>query len=522
MMFFDSKLDLLIHRYQRVGISLNPELILALNQHQSEFDYIGYKLDLCETLIGGIHHIRPISHGEVIVLYMVNLVSSLFPGERTQAFDLQRFLDPLGARAQSQIIEIFDFFKQGNLESDLEIVGGSFESTALLAAIFKLLLCIDASQTHATRIIAIENRLGGIQIKLDGPRAISDLISSQGGSNSLARILQIPIFVYCDQPPSIKQLEDLSIEQRIIGVTRIDKVSEACRKILRFHFARVCYHEAGTRQADDPEGLHDMRVATRRLRSALGTFRPFIKKKLRKHFMQELRLTGNALGGVRDIDVFFENLHHDIVGNPEIQSSSLEDFWQNKRSIARKQLVHHMDSARYQDFLLEFNSYLNTPFSGLKKINTGETVEKSLAAILLEHYRRVREFGGEVANASFEILHRLRIEIKKLRYTTEFFREALGAGSESLIVDLKQIQDHLGALNDAVVAVSMITTFLEKSQEMDAEVELFDPGEQVYVENYLHLKQKQLDQLRITFPDTWDAFTHSGFEKNLRRLVERI
>ncbi len=521
-MSLETKFDWLIDRFQSEGISLNRELILALKQQQIELDHFEHELDLFETLVGGIHRIRPISHGEMNVLYMVILLSTFIPERRTPAFDLQRFLDPLGAKEQNQIIEILDFFQQGNLESNLEIAGDSSESTVMLAAIFKLLLCIDASQSHATRIIAIDNKLDGVQIKLDGPRAICDVISSQAGSNSLALILNTPFFVYCDQPPSIAQFVSLSIEQKLVGVSRVDKVSEACRKILRFHFARVCFFEPGTRQAIDPEDLHDMRVATRRLRSALGTFRPFIKKKLRKHFMHELRLTGNALGGVRDIDVFLENLHHDIAANPEIQSSLLEGHWQEKRALARTQLVQHLDSARYQDFLLEFNTYLNTPFSGLKKINEGETVQKSTPAILLEHYQRVRKFGDDVANASFENLHKLRIEIKKLRYTTEFFRDVLGAGSESLIVDMKKLQDHLGALNDVVVAIAMIVEYLDNSKIAGTEMAQSDQGERVSIENYLHLKQKQLDQLRITFPDTWNEFIQSDFKGNLLRLVESI
>ena len=93
-----------------------------------------------------------------------------------------------------------------------------------------------------------------------------------------------------------------------IGLTDLDPISEAGRKVLRFHYLRMISHEAGTRQGEDIEELHDMRVATRRLRSAIGTFRLFYQKKYHKRFMSDLRDVGIVLGRVRDFDVFLVNL----------------------------------------------------------------------------------------------------------------------------------------------------------------------------------------------------------------------
>ena len=77
-----------------------------------------------------------------------------------------------------------------------------------------------------------------------------------------------------------------------------EPMSEAGRKLLYLHFSRMVEHEAGTRSGEDPEALHDMRVATRRMRAAYQLFVPYFDEGAFKPFNKRLKLTGRALGSV--------------------------------------------------------------------------------------------------------------------------------------------------------------------------------------------------------------------------------
>jgi hypothetical protein len=94
--------------------------------------------------------------------------------------------------------------------------------------------------------------------------------------------------------------------RKTLGVKAIDTMAEAGRKILRFHFAHMLSHEKGTLLGEDIEELHDMRVATRRMRAAFDVFGQYLKPKAVKKHLKRLRTAGRMLGRVRDLDVFME------------------------------------------------------------------------------------------------------------------------------------------------------------------------------------------------------------------------
>ena len=90
------------------------------------------------------------------------------------------------------------------------------------------------------------------------------------------------------------------------GVRADDTMAEAADKILLFQLRRMIEHEPGTRKGEDIEELHDMRVATRRMRAALRLFEAFLDPEALRPFLKTLRRTGRTLGAVRDLDVFWE------------------------------------------------------------------------------------------------------------------------------------------------------------------------------------------------------------------------
>jgi CHAD domain-containing protein len=120
-------------------------------------------------------------------------------------------------------------------------------------------------------------------------------------------------------------------------------------------------------------------------------------------------------------------------------------------------------------------------------------------------------------------LHQLRIASKGLRYTLEFFAGVLGPDAQSLVEQIKQLQDHLGNLQDAVVACNHLRDFLTwgewshtapKSARRPRTL-IVAPG----VAAYLAARQTEIREHVQRFPQVWAPISHSEFKNQLLTLL---
>ena len=311
------------------------------------------------------------------------------------------------------------------------------------------------------------------------------------------------------------------------GVEADDLLSEAGRKVLRYHFAQMLLHEEGTRLGEDIEELHDMRVATRRMRAAFEIFADAYTNKTLKKLLKELRATGRSLGKVRDLDVFMEKAQHYLATIHEDRHVGLDLLlagWKEQREAARVEMLVWMDSKEYIEFKRKFNLFLNTPGAGARAtlLNTPvPTKVRELAPVLI--YTRlatVRAYAPYLDNAPVELLHALRIEFKKLRYTVEYFQEALGKRAKDVIDLLKQMQDHLGDLNDAQVAALLLSQFIEEWEARQAELPIEERQTIDEVHHYLAYRQDERQHLMETFQEEWQKhFWQPAFRHYLAEAV---
>ena len=310
------------------------------------------------------------------------------------------------------------------------------------------------------------------------------------------------------------------------GIKADDSMAEAGRKNLLFHFSRMVAHEKGTRLGEDIEELHDMRVATRRMRAAFEVFSPYFRPKVVKAHLKGLRATGRALGRVRDLDVFMEKAQHYLEPLPELERTGLNPLlsaWGEERAADRKLMLAHLDSESYQTFKHDFNEFVSTPGAGVRSSaeeQANPTLVRELVPVLI--YTRlaaVRAYEKIVPNAAIEQLHALRIEFKKLRYTVEYFREVLGEGANEVIEDIKGLQDHLGDLNDADVACQILREFIESWEERQIDLPLQERKNPEPVVAYLAAKHAERHRLMITFPEAWVHFNRPELRKNLALAI---
>ena len=325
--------------------------------------------------------------------------------------------------------------------------------------------------------------------------------------------------------PELPYPEDLKSP----GLLQEDTLAEAGRKTLLYHFAEMLKHEEGTRLGEDIEELHDMRVATRRMRAAFDLFeQAFDPKIIRKH-LRGLKATGRALGAVRDMDVFIEKANHYMEGLPTEQHTGLDllvEAWQRQREAAREAMLAHLNSQEYIEFKRKFNVFVQTPGKGVRLLSPDcpiSPLARDAAPVLIySRFAAVRAYDQLLASANLEQLHALRIEFKKLRYAVEFFREILGKEAKNVIGVMKNMQDHLGDLNDAQVATQLLSDFLAHMEFSHTDLPLSERRSPEPVVVYLAAKHAERHHLMRTFPAAWEQFNRPELRQNLALAIAAL
>jgi triphosphatase len=210
-------------------------------------------------------------------------------------------------------------------------------------------------------------------------------------------------------------------------------VGEVAFAILRKQFAAMRAHEPGTRLGEDPEELHDMRVATRRMRAALKLFSGALPEQA-GFYRNELKWVAVALGEVRDLDVQIEHLE-ELTSEAEEDRGAFSEVvkaLEERRAEARERMLEALDSDRYDSLVSSFAGML-------RRGPEGEEHEEG------------------VTNEPPEEYHEFRKEGKRLRYALEFLRDVYGEKpTMALVKPLKELQDGLGRHQDLIVAAELL------------------------------------------------------------------
>lgn len=240
----------------------------------------------------------------------------------------------------------------------------------------------------------------------------------------------------------------------------------AGRQIFLFYFSSLSTHEAALRNAWDEETLHDMRVATRRLRVACQLLRSTFYPVQLGLFRELLRTLGEVLGAVRDLDVFvsFVNEYggsHGLSAGLETLRTKLE----SDRGTQRAMLDRYLDDERHRRFSVEFMDWLHGE-DGQEETSrkAGQELVRDIAPILLSKERTAAlDLGMRLVETSTpEALHSLRIACKRLRYTAEIFKSCYGKRLTGLIRQVTEFQDSLGRHQDAHVHIGYLNRFIAR------------------------------------------------------------
>ena len=319
-----------------------------------------------------------------------------------------------------------------------------------------------------------------------------------------------------------------------------DSMGEVAHKIFSYQFDQMRSHEKGTLKGEDIEELHDMRVAVRRMRAASKVFEAHLDSEQLGPHLKGLRRTLGALGDVRDLDVFREKAEEYLETLPEGHEHDLDPLFavlEEEREKARKTMLAYLDSEKYARLKKDFSEFLEVPGAGelptsnKKHDALPHRVKDVLPSVIYARFADIAAYSEWVEGpyVSVERLHRLRIAAKGLRYTFEFFEDVLGDNAKTMIKEFKGLQDHLGDLHDAVVAIDLLSSYLRTGAWGLAESETGKKsGKQANlkgmegIEIYLASREEELRTLLDTFPEAWGKFRSKEFRKRIEVAIENL
>lgn len=222
---------------------------------------------------------------------------------------------------------------------------------------------------------------------------------------------------------------------------------------------------SGAKRGQDPEYLHQVRVGVRRLRAALSVYRDVMLPGKRRAVGRALRRFEHGLGPAREWDVLVGKFDQagDITGKQREDFSGLIELAKAQRAEAHERLAKALDATEIGK-LLGAAQHLA---AGRRAALTLRMPIQNFAAQVLERRdHEARRLGHHIPSLSAVELHQLRICVKKLRYASEFF-EGLWprAATETYVELLKQLQDELGEMQDAVSAERLIADVRKKHRD---------------------------------------------------------
>ena len=300
------------------------------------------------------------------------------------------------------------------------------------------------------------------------------------------------------------------------------------RAILRGLFATLLATLDGVRANEDPEPLHDLRVATRRTRSALAQIRSVFPEPEVADYKTRFAWLQEVTGPVRDLDVYLLGFEADRQCLPAPLWPHLEPLrveLSHRYEAERQRLLTALDSDTFARLIEDWHTFLDIPDTALQPgqvipVNAQRPIKTVADAQIRRLAKRVRREGRAIrADSPPEALHALRKHCKKLRYLMEFFQLLYPPRDIRRLIDLlKTLLDQLGHFQDLSVQTRYLTELARHLRET----------EQVEIETLLamgaligHLLERQ-QSARDAFDEVFAGYLDPSHQRLLRSLFGRF
>ena len=258
--------------------------------------------------------------------------------------------------------------------------------------------------------------------------------------------------------------------------------------------AQIIRHDPGARLGTDPESVHKLRVAARRLRSDLHSFSPLLDAQRLAPVRAELSWLGGVVGAVRDTDVLGARLRelHDVDTPGFAMLMSRLDC---EAAGARDAMLEALRGARYLELLDTLVVVAAAPPFVKRRPFTRRSSAKIAAKIARKPWRRLVDAVDALdPHPSDGDLHKIRILAKRCRYAAEAVAPLAGPKAASFASAVADLQTVLGDHQDTVVAECWLRSVVPAS-----------PAERTAALELIALEQRLRIELRAKWPAVWRA-----------------
>lgn len=270
--------------------------------------------------------------------------------------------------------------------------------------------------------------------------------SDHDGRPKLFRALSLPV-----HPPAVPPEPNAPVVEHL-------------KWALGQHVAWLLAHDPGTRLGAENESLHQLRVATRRLRAVFRTARPILLSTWLTSLEQELDWLNDLLGPIRDLDVQINYFTQESTalgaGDRQLVMPFLSHL-QTQRQTVQPMMLSELTSARYFELIRRLQQAAQAPSVVESPLTVRDLAERECKK-LRKAIRRLRSSPSDIA------LHKLRIKTKRARYAAEFAHSAVGKPAARFIKSARVVQARLGVHQDAIQTERYIRQFLTYSANIRA------------------------------------------------------
>jgi triphosphatase len=270
--------------------------------------------------------------------------------------------------------------------------------------------------------------------------------------------------------PLLPPLASLAEEARALGTGTLPRpprlgppvldpalsVEDTLRHVIGHLAAVLAWHVPIALAGQHPAGVHQMRVALRRMRSAIRAFRPAVDGPALRAVDGRLKALASLLGPARDWDVFLGGLGAELAGAlpGDPRMAALLVAARDRRDLAYADLAAHL---RGPDFRLLLWDLCALVACAPWQAEDAGAVEDFAAALLAKRWRRLSAAAAEVEHLPDAEFHALRLDGKRLRYVAELFAPLWGRKRGRRFLErLAAVQEQMGLANDAAVARALV------------------------------------------------------------------
>lgn len=306
--------------------------------------------------------------------------------------------------------------------------------------------------------------------------------------------------------------------KRIKGIKCNDTAAAGIKLVLATRFEEMYDFQQVALDFSEPEGVHSMRVASRRLRSAMRDFTPYIRKRELTSLLKQTKNIAATLGEVRDQDVAIAALEKLEKRSPAEASAALKQLI-DTRKVMRDEARKSLESILVTDHMKQIRSEFISGIDGsatLRKTRAQAdaqlTFAKMSADVIGERLKELEALSNSLYKPfEVESLHEMRIAAKRLRYALELFQQCWGRGLTAYAKSAARMQTALGDLHDCDVWIESIGKQINEARKQKHEDHL--EGLIWLLSHFVKLRTKHLRQAY----DLWREWEVNDLGDRLRQ-----